>query len=470
MQPITELRATKRRLDSWKEIAAFFDRDERTVRRWEREKALPVHRLPGSARGRVFAFTDELAHWMNSAGSSEVAVLDLPRRDSSAGASDSDHRRWPRRKTPWLYAAVVLAITAVGGLILLLASRHSIQTKSASAQPSVASQETPPPPSINPQAQDLYLKGRYYWNKRTPEDLNRAVDFFTQAIVHDPNYAQAYVGLADSYNLLREFTAMPAEEAFPRALAASRKAVELDPSSAEAHNSLAFVTFYWNWDVPGAEKEFRRALELNPNYVTAHHWYATFLMAIGRLPEALEEIDRAQQLDPSSTPILADKGLILFHLGKTEESLTLLKQLEEAQPGFYSTHNYLSYIYLRQGDYPNYLAEARKAAQLAHDQRQMTIVNAAERGYRQGGSRQMWNEVLRVQTKMLSDGTIPDYSVAITYARLGDTANALSHLKVSKSRHEASYISIRTDDAFLEMHQDPDFRRLVSQTGLPPLS
>lgn len=469
MQPITELRTTKRRLDSWKEIAAFFDRDERTVRRWEREKALPVHRLPGSSRGRVFAFTDELAHWMNSAGSSEVAVLDLPRRDSAAEGSDSHDRRWPRRKAPWLYAAAVLAIAAIGGLILLLASRHSVQTKAESAQPPAASQETPPPPAVNAEAQELYLEGRYYWNKRTPDDLNRAVDYFTQAIVHDPTYAPAYVGLADSYNLLREYTVMSSAEAFPRALAAARKAVELDPSSAEAHNSLAFVTFYWNWDVAGAEKEFRRALELNPNYVTAHHWYSTFLMAIGRLPEALEEINRAQQLDPSSTPILADKGLILFHLGKTEEALTLLKQVEEAQPGFYSTHNYLSYIYLRQGDYANYLAEERKAALLVHDQRQMIIVNAAERGFRQGGSHQMWSEVLRVQTKMLAEGTIPDYSVAITYARLGDTANALSHLKVSRSRHEASYISVRTDDAFLPLHQDPDFRRLISQSGLPPL-
>src|ERR1019366_4026317 len=145
--------------------------------------------------------------------------------------------------------------------------------------------------NVDPEAQDLYLKGRYYWDKRTPDDLNKAVDFFTQASIRDPNYAQAYVGLADCYNLLREYAAMTPEEAYPRALAAAKTAVELDDSSAEAHNSLAFVTFYWNWDVAGAEREFRRALELNPTYVVAHHWYATFLMTIGRLPEALEQID-----------------------------------------------------------------------------------------------------------------------------------------------------------------------------------
>ena len=262
---------------------------------------------------------------------------------------------------------------------------------------------------------------------------------------------------------------MAPEEAFPRALAAARKAVELDPSSAEAHNSLAFVTFYWKWDAGGAEKEFRRAIELNPNYVTAHHWYATFLMCIGRMPEALEEINRAQQLDPSSTPILADKGLILFHVGRTDESLTLLKQLAESQPSFYSTHVYLSYIHLRQGDYPNYLAEARKAAQLSKDEEQMAVVNAAERGYKQGGSRGMLEAVLHEQTKLLAQSKIPDYALATTYGHLRDTANVMNHLQVSKTRHEPAFTSVLSDDAFLYLHDDPAFRDLIAKAGLPPL-
>ena len=112
----------------------------------------------------------------------------------------------------------------------------------------------------SPEAEELYLKGRYFWNKRTPEDLNKALDLFTQAIVRDPGYAQAYVGLADCYNLLREYSVMPPNEAYPRALAAAKKAVELDDNSAEAHNSLAFATFYWTWDAATAEREFKRAI------------------------------------------------------------------------------------------------------------------------------------------------------------------------------------------------------------------
>src|ERR1700690_4450127 len=136
----------------------------------------------------------------------------------------------------------------------------------------------------NREAEEFYLKGRFYWSKRTPDSLNKAVDSFTQAIVHDPNYAQAYVGLADSYNLLREYTLMPPSEAFPRALAAAKKAVELDPLSSEAHASVAFVSFYGMWDARTAEVEFQRAIELNPNNAVAHHWYATYLVSIHRVP------------------------------------------------------------------------------------------------------------------------------------------------------------------------------------------
>jgi tetratricopeptide (TPR) repeat protein len=231
-----------------------------------------------------------------------------------------------------------------------------------------------PPPAVKPtspaavspafraEAEDLYLQGRYYWNKRTPADLNKAVDYFTQAIIRDPNYAKAYVGLADCYNLLRECTAMPPEEAYPRALAAAKKAIELDPSSAEAHNSLAFGSFYWLWDAATAEREFRRALELDPNYVLAHHWYATFLHALGRSDEALREINRAQELDPSSTTVLADKGvLLLYGAGHKEEAVALLKQLEDTEPSFLSPHRYLSTIYLINGKYVEYLAEAKKS-------------------------------------------------------------------------------------------------------------
>jgi DNA-binding winged helix-turn-helix (wHTH) protein/Flp pilus assembly protein TadD len=152
--------------------------------------------------------------------------------------------------------------------------------------------------AANREAEDFYLKGRFYWNKRTPESLNQALEAFNQAIAHDPDYSDAYVGLADCYNLLREFSAMPGNEAYFKAFAAAKKAVEFDQQSSEAHASLAFVTFWGMWDAADAEKEFRRAIELDPKNAKAHHWYATFLHALVRNNEALTEIDRARETRP----------------------------------------------------------------------------------------------------------------------------------------------------------------------------
>jgi tetratricopeptide (TPR) repeat protein len=497
MQSVYEAHTSSRRLDSWKEIAAFFGRDESTVKRWEKERALPVHRVPGSSRGRVFAFADELSKWMNSTGPSETDSAP----QESAAASPERKRSLPAGSPgvagevfniatpqPAIFSPtqtrrrrIVLAVgaaLAVGvSLVWLVSFRHrSSPVTIPSGSPAHDTAHATPQASeatgganANPQAQELYLKGRYYWDKRTPADLNQAVDFFNQAIARDPNYAQAYVGLADCYNLLREYSAMPPEEAYPRALAAARKAVELDESSAEAHNSLAFVTFYWNWNVDEAEREFRRALELNPKYVVAHHWYATFLMTIGRLPEALEQIDQAQRLDPGSTPILADKALILCHQGHTDQAITLWKQLEAAQPTSFSTHQYMAYIYLVHRDYANYLEQARKSAALSHDESQLAILHAAETGFQSGGGRGMLENILAIQKKLNAEGRVPAFVVATTCAYLGNKTEALRYLQISERRHEASFTSIRVHQAFFSLHDDPSFRNLVMQAGLPPL-
>ncbi|MFI5117260.1 MAG: tetratricopeptide repeat protein [Terriglobales bacterium] len=298
------------RLDSWKEIASFFRRDERTVKRWEKERGLPVHRLQDSATGRVYAYSDELLRWMKSPVSAEpvastveaaeadldASAVEVPQAAALTQAAPAQgevnlRRRASDKVRParWgrLFGAFALAalLVVAGGFLYLKRLAWRAGRPDVSAGKSFAAGHT-----TNPEARDFYLKGRYEWDKRTPESLNQAVDYFTQAIVHDPNYAQAYVGLADCYNLLREFSAMPPEEAYPRALAAAKKAVELDDSSADAHTSLAFATFYGNFDAAGAEREFRRALALNPSDAQAHHWYAKSLFAEGRYAEDLVQI------------------------------------------------------------------------------------------------------------------------------------------------------------------------------------
>ncbi len=317
------------------------------------------------------------------------------------------------------------------------------------------------------EAQDFYLKGRFYWEKRTPDDLNKAVDAFTQAIVHDPNYAPAYVGLADCYNLLREYTLMPASEAYPRALAAAKKAVELDDRSSEAHASLAFALFYGMWDAPGADREFRRAIELNPNNAVAHHWYATYLSALGRSAESLSEIERAQTLVPSSKAILADKGDVLLLAGRREESVTLLKQLEASEPDFVSPHRYLKDAYFDSGDYLSYLAEWKKEASLMKDSSTIKMIDAAEAGYRAGGASGMFQHLRTSQTKLYERGLFSPYILARTNSLVGDKQKALEYLRVAYEKHDEHLIGLRGDRAFARLKEEPGYQDLLAKLNLP---
>jgi len=476
--PAPEPQAANRRLDSWKEIAAFFGRDERTVKRWEKERALPIHRVPGGIRGGVFAYPAELSQWLKdpdpaaSASSEQLWVAE--ENDSSAdvirkaeltiskpvqsGAAPTSRSKFQVARILGLLLAILL-----GFLIL----KHQVPRQPTSAS---ATNIAPAAHRPNPEAEDLYLKGRYFWNKRTPEDLNQALDFFTQSIVRDPSYAQAYVGLADCYSLLREYSVMPPSEAYPRELAAAKKAVELDDASAEAHNSLAFVTFYWTWDAATAEREFKRALALNPDYVAAHHWYATFLMTIRRYPEAVAEIETARKLEPSATPIVADKGLILYWAGQPEQGIALLKQIEAREPAFLSPHLYLAEIYLNGKDYPNYLSESKKVAVLRHDSMAQAIVNAAEKGFAARGRQGMWQSMMPVQKKFYRQGSLSPYSLAQTYAQLGENQEALNYVREAYDKRDAAIIFMTNDRSFDGLRENPSFRDLLARSSQPRLN
>jgi Tfp pilus assembly protein PilF len=314
--------------------------------------------------------------------------------------------------------------------------------------------------TVNPAAHDLYLKGKYYWNQRTPESLNLAVGFFNQAIARDPGYARAYAGLADCYNLLREYSAMPASEAWPRAIAAARKAVELDDSSADAHTSLAFALFYGALDTAGGEREYRRAIELNPDSANAHHWYATSLVVQGRYRESLAEIERARELDPSSTSILADKGFILFDQGQVDQSVALLKQVEAADPASQSAHTYLALIDLTRSDFSDYLTEARKGAELSRNAPALAISAAARKGFAAGGSRAMLASILEIQKAFLKEGRCSHYDVARTYAFMGKRQEALDQLQMAVASREMEIVALGNDPTLASLHGEPRFQDL----------
>jgi tetratricopeptide (TPR) repeat protein len=283
--------------------------------------------------------------------------------------------------------------------------------------------------------------------------------------VHDPHYAPAYVGLADCYNLLREYTLMPATEAYPRALAAAKKAVELDDQSSEAHASLAFALFYGTWDAADAEREFKRAIELKPDNAVAHHWYATYLSAVGRSDESLREIERAQALDPASKAILADRGDLLLRAGQHDAGITLLKQLAAAEPDFISPHRYLAFAYFDSGDYADYLVESKKEATLMKDNTTLKLVESAEQGYASGGSRGMLENMRSEQARLYKRGRSSPYLLAQTDSLLGKTQEALQYLQIAYDQRDERLVGINGDSAFASLRKDPAYRELVAKLG-----
>jgi DNA-binding winged helix-turn-helix (wHTH) protein/Tfp pilus assembly protein PilF len=344
-------------------------------------------------------------------------------------------------------------------------AKGELTSQPASSSPSAAL----PLRAANREAEEFYLQGRYYWQKRTPESLDKAVDSFTQALVHDPGYAPAYVGLADCYNLLREYTLMPPSEAFPRALAAAKKAVELDDRFSEAHASLAFASFWGTWDPITADREFRRAIELNPNNAIAHHWYGTYLASRRRFSESLSEIQRAQTLDPASKSVLADKGAILFDAGREPEATALLNQMEKDEPDFVSPHRYLKEIYLQTRDYPRYLSEARSVATLLHDSAGLDAVEATEKGFANRGGKGLIETLRKRQEQLYERGLVSPYFVAETYALAGNKQEALRYLRIAYDQHADGVLSVAVNHAFDNLHNEPAFRQLLSDIGLPPI-
>jgi DNA-binding winged helix-turn-helix (wHTH) protein/Tfp pilus assembly protein PilF len=382
----------------------------------------------------------------------------------------------PSWRWKWVFGLALLALLAIWIVRPLdwwadrsakVSAKTQPLTSDSTATASVRNAALPRA-AANREAEDFYLKGRFYWNKRTPQSLDKAVDAFTQAIVHDPTYAPAYVGLADCYNLMREYTLMPASEAYPRAFAAAKKAVELDDQSSEAHASLAFASFYGMWDLAMADREFRRAIDLNPDNGLAHHWYATYLACLRRYSESLAQLERARALDPSSSSILADKGIILEDVGQHKEAVALLNQLEENEPDSVSAHRYLKFIYLKDGDYPDYLVESRKEAALMHDTAELMVADAAEKAFATGGGRGMLETLLREQKKLYDRGALSPFQLAETCALAGNKAEALQYLRVAYDKH-SDVIAVETDLAFEGLHGEAGFRQLIAKVGLPPL-
>jgi tetratricopeptide (TPR) repeat protein len=435
----------ERRLTSWKEIAAFVGRDERTAKRWEESRGLPVRRVPGKGRASVFAYTDEIEAWLKG-----TAPAAPPAAQDIAPQTQDRHRR-AQHLMPRAVAAIVALAVVIAAAVYVGVNR---------TPPRVAPGHVP-----DTVAAGFYRAGLHDWQTRTPSGLARAIVNFNAAVAHDPRYAAAYAGLADAYNLEGEFAAMPADHAYPLAARAAAQAIAIDPSLAEAHAALAFVDFYWVRDVKGADGEFRRAIALAPGNAVAHHWYATYLMTAGAYRAALSEIDKAERLDAESSAIPADKALILYYAGNRAEAVKLLTQLEDDSPGFASPHQYLAMIWFLGGEDADYLREAMLGARARRDGVEMAVAQAGARGLAQAGHAGMLRAMLDAQRRFYVQGKLAAYRVAETCAELGDVGSALQWLTTSVALHEPDEIGIRTGPAFAALRHNARFQSLERQSG-----
>ena len=320
------------------------------------------------------------------------------------------------------------------------------------------------------EAYRLYLKGRYHWNKRTGEDIRTSARYFEQAIAEDPTYALAYAGLADCYVVLPVYSDTRARDAYPKALAAAARALELDETLAEAHTSLGALRIDHEWKFAEGERELRRAIDLNPNYATAHHWYAQFLSSMGRHEEALARIRKAEELDPLSLIIDVTVGDTLLHARRYDEAIARLLKAVDTDRNFSAAHSRLGKAYEEKGMF----AESAAASQTAEvlnggdaaqaERKAASLKEAAARG----GARGYWNRRLELwQEEAERGGHVSPFDVASAYARLGEDERAVEWLQKSFDEHDPFIVYLKTAPPFDSLRSDPRVAALMRKVGLP---
>ncbi len=316
---------------------------------------------------------------------------------------------------------------------------------------------------VNPEAYQFYLKGRYLWNKRTGEDLKKAIKYFEQAIDIDPEYALAYAGLADLYLILPSYLPLPPKEAYTKGKEAALKALEIDDTLAEAHTSLAAIKWkFWEWEE--AEKEFKKAIELNPGYATAHHWYAYYLMLLGRHDESIKEIKIAQQLDPHSLIINANVGYVLYHARRYDQAIEHYKNRLEMDPSFNVLHYYLGKAYLQKGMYDDAIEELQESMILSEE----NAVDLALIGYAYAASArevEAMNMIGKLEELSKQEYVTPTL-MAVIYAELGQKDKAFKLLEEAYEKSDIRLDYLKVDPLFDSLRSDPRFTELLRKIGL----
>ena len=327
--------------------------------------------------------------------------------------------------------------------------------------------------SVKPEAYDLYLKGRFYWNQRTPDAIKESIRYFQEATAKDPNFALAYAGLADAYNISNILGVYSPRESFPQAREAATRAIQLDPSLAEAHAALGMEKSHYEFDFPGAEREFLKALEVNPNSPYAHLFYSNcFLMPMGRKAQAIAENNRAIEIDPLSLPINNFMGMTYMFAGDNENAYRQFRHTIAMDPSFPLAHEYFSWLLLTMGRYEEAIKEQEKTEVLSGSSTEEAAAraNVMERAFKNGGEKGFWQKHLELELQASKQpGAYPSPSnLAAAYALAGQTDTAFAWLeKAYEAREGEDLTLLKYAPGYKNLRSDPRFSAMLRKIGLP---
>jgi TolB-like protein/Tfp pilus assembly protein PilF len=315
------------------------------------------------------------------------------------------------------------------------------------------------------EAYGLYLKGRNAWNKRTGDELVQAIEFFNQAIAIDPNYGAAYAGLADCYNMLVVYGRLQPKEGFPKAKEAAAKALEIDENSAEAHTSMAFIKFRWDWDRTATERGFQTAIKSKPAYAPAHQWYSSYLVAVERFDEAIAEAKRTEELEPLSFVATSHLGWIYYLSGDNDKAIEQCRRILELDPSSFPARRYLGLAYEAKGMYAEAIAEFQKGVKLSGSPLMLALLGHA---YAVAGKKTEAQQVLNDLQQLQSQRYVSPYTVAAIYAGLGDQERSFEWLEKAVEGRDIWLMNLKVDPVFAKLRSERQFTDILARIRLRP--
>ncbi len=452
------------RIEGWKSIAAYFKRDRTTVMRWAQSRGLPVHRLPGGGSSSIYAYAAELDQWLARTRMDELEPANQPSPGLESAVAPEPPTQpktpshYPRRL--WMLAGAA-TLGLVGLASLTLPSRSNVQPSTARL-----SAEFPADPAVAA----IYVEARTNWALRTADGLHRAVKGFGEVVSRDPQFAPGYAGLADAYLLIREFDAMPDEQAYAQAEAAAKASMAIDPGLADPHRALGFINYWWHHDTRTAGINFARALALDPKNAQTHFWFGNCLMYNGEVTAGLDHLNKARLLNPESDAIKTDYAWALWLKGDRAAGKAILEAEAKAHPDTVGAQTYLGYIRMIEDDWPGFLRAAALRANNRDDPHMIARQRDLEAIYTRGGASALIAELMRRAAADRAAGLSESSIVMANWAAAtGRRAELVSILTDADARKQDWGMGGFADLAIRKIPGDAQVTQLIANRRAPPM-